>query len=327
MNRPVVAFTNAINSALKETSGRLIQIDVQFESRTCFPSIDNLPGVPDAAFIAIPNLQTIEAVEYLASISAGGAVCYASGFAEVKGDGPALEEQLRKAMGDMPLIGPNCYGVLNYQDGVALWPDEHGGRRCERGVAIISQSGNITVSLSMQRRGVPLVYLISTGNMAGLQTHDYIYAMLENPEITAIGLYLEGIPNVSALSEAALTAIKKNVPIVVLVGGGSEQGAAVTLSHSNSMSGSRELNAAFFQRFGIIQTHSIPQLLETLKFVSVLSTKRERTIASISCSGGEAALVADLAERNELNLPTFSKAQEMALSSSTRRQSSYFQSA
>ena len=283
------------------------------ESRTCFSSVEDLPAVPDAAFVAIPNKQTVKAVERLASMGAGGAVCYASGFAEVRGDGPELERKLQEVMGDMPLIGPNCYGVLNFQDGVALWPDEHGGQRCERGVAIVSQSGNITVSLSMQRRGVPVAYLISTGNMAGLKTHDYVYAMLENPNITAIGLYLEGISNASALSEAALAAMNRNLPIVVLVGGGSERGAAVTLSHSNSMSGSKETNAAFFQKFGMIQTSSIPQLLETLKFVSILSTRRERTMASISCSGGEAALVADLAEQHELILPKFNDVQYATL--------------
>ncbi len=246
-------------------------------------------------------------------MGAGGAVCYASGFAEVRGDGPALEKRLQEAMADMPLIGPNCYGVLNYQDGVALWPDEHGGKRCERGAAIISQSGNITVSLSMQRRGVPVAYLISTGNMAGLKTHDYIHAMLGNPNITAIGLYLEGISNASELSKAALAALNHNVPIVVLVGGGSDRGAAVTLSHSNSMSGSKEANAAYFQKFGMIQTSSIPQLLETLKFTSVLSTRRERTITSISCSGGEAALVADLAEQHDLIFPNFDDVQYKSL--------------
>ena len=283
------------------------------ESRPCFASVEDLPAAPDAAFIAIPNKQTVKAVEHLASMGAGGAVCYASGFAEVRGDGPKLERKLQEAMGDMPLIGPNCYGMLNYQDGVALWPDEHGGQRCERGAAIVSQSGNITVSLSMQRRGVPITYLISTGNMAGLQTHDYVYAMLDNPNVTAIGLYLEGISNASALSEAALAALSQNLPIVVLVGGGSERGAAVTLSHSNSMSGSKDTNAAYFQKFGMIQTSSLPQLLETLKFVSVLSTRRERTMASISCSGGEAALIADLADQHELILPEFNDVQYKTL--------------
>ena len=48
----------------------------------------------------------------------------------------------------MPIIGPNCYGLINYADGALLWPDQHGGERLPagtRGVAIITQSSNIAV--------------------------------------------------------------------------------------------------------------------------------------------------------------------------------------
>ena len=279
------------------------------ESRNCYASLQDLPQVPDAAFIAIPNAATVDAVEYLSSIGTGGVVCYASGFAEVGKEGEQLQRQLEKASGDMPLIGPNCYGMLNFLEGVALWPDEQGGSRCRRGVAIISQSGNISINLTMQRRGVPMAYLISTGNMAGLKTHDYIHAMLENPEVTAIGLYLEQIPDAAALSEAAIRALEHRIPIVVLQSGFSDVGSEVTMTHSHSMSGDRKLSSAFFEKFGLIQVHSIPQFLETLKFVSVLTPIADRTIASISCSGGEAALVADLAETYGLEFPELSSDQ------------------
>ena len=279
------------------------------ESRNCYSSLKDLPKVPDAAFVAIPNTATVDAVGYLSSIGTGGVVCYASGFAEVGKEGELLQLQLEKASGEMPLIGPNCYGMLNFQEGVALWPDEQGGNRCRRGVAIISQSGNISLNLTMQRRGVPIAYLISTGNMAGLKTHDYIHAMLANPEVTAIGLYLEQIPDAKALSEAAILALERRIPIVVLQSGFSDIGSEVTMTHSHSMSGDRKLSSAFFEKFGMIQVHSIPQFLETLKFVSVLTPVADRTIASISCSGGEAALVADLAETYGLEFPELSSDQ------------------
>lgn len=285
----------------------------QIESRDCYRSLQDLPRVPDAAFVAIPNEATVDAVEHLSSIGTGGVVCYASGFAEVGKDGELLQRQLERVSGGMPLIGPNCYGLLNFQDGVAMWPDEQGGKRCKRGVAIISQSGNISINLTMQRRSVPVAFLISSGNMAGLKTHDYINVMLENPDVTAIGLYLEQIPDAKALSEAAIRALEHNVPIVVLQSGFSAVGASVTLTHSHSMSGDKELSRAFFKKFGMIQVHSIPQFLETLKFVSVLPPVADRTIASISCSGGEAALVADLAESFGLEFPKFTSAQESQL--------------
>ncbi len=284
------------------------------ESRTCYRSLAELPGPPDAAFVAISRHETIDVVRELARMGTGGVVCYASGFAEVGGKGSQYQSELDLAKGQMPLIGPNCYGVLNYQDGVALWPDEQGGQRCKRGVAIISQSGNITVSLTMQRRGVPVAFLFSTGNMTGVKKHDYIYAMLDNPDITAIGLYLEGVVDAQAFSRAAIEALKKRVPIVVLESGRSERGAKVTRTHSYSLSSDSVLSSAFYKRYGIIQVQSIPELLETLKLVSILTPEDNHQIASISCSGGEAALMADLAAEYGLEFSEFSDEQSQNLS-------------
>lgn len=285
----------------------------EMHSRTCYRNLNELPEVPDAAFIAVPREETVPMVSELSSMGAGGAVCYASGFAEVGDQGDAYQRQLDEAMGEMPLIGPNCYGVLNYLDGVALWPDEQGGKRCQQGVAIISQSGNITVSLTMQRRGVPIAFLISTGNMAGVRTHDYILAMLENPAITAIGLYLEGVVDAHEFSLAAIEALKRKIPIVVLESGQSDVGANITRTHSYSLSSNSAVSRAFYRRYGIIQVHSIPQLLETLKLVSLIPPSANRTVASISCSGGEAALMADLVMQKGLEFAEFSDSQRHRL--------------
>ncbi len=282
-------------------------------SRPCYRTLRDLPGVPDAAFIAVPRDETVNVVSDLSSMGAGGAVCYASGFAELGREGTEYQLRLNEAMGEMPLIGPNCYGVLNYLDGVALWPDEQGGKRCNKGVAIISQSGNITVSLTMQRRGVPIAFLISTGNMAGVKTHDYILALLDNPAITAIGLYLEGIVDAYEFSCAAIEALNKGVPIVVLESGQSEIGANVTRTHSYSLSSNSQVSQAFYRRYGIIQVSSIPQMLETLKLVSLIPPQPNPTVASISCSGGEAALMADQVARSGLEFAQLTDSQRQRL--------------
>ena len=86
--------------------------------------------------------------------------------AESGGRGVELQEALIAAAGDMPILGPNCYGTINYLDGALLWFDQHGGRRCERGVAILTQSGNIGLNLTMQRRGLPIGHLMTLGNQA-----------------------------------------------------------------------------------------------------------------------------------------------------------------
>lgn len=274
----------------------------------CYASAAELPGVPDASFIGVPRDAAVSVVAELAALDAGGAVCYTSGFAESGGAGVALQARLVEAAGDMAIIGPNCHGVINYLDGVALWPDEHGGRRAEKGVAIILQSGNVGISITMQDRSLPISYVITIGNKADLSFHDYVEALIDDPRVTAIGLYVESLDNVDAFSEAALAALRKGLPIIAFKTGTSELGAAATLSHTSSLAGSDEMYTALFQRLGIPRVNSLSAFLETLKFVSVNGGLAGSSIGSLSCSGGEASMIADQAEQLGLNMPALSDA-------------------
>ncbi|MEM7113774.1 MAG: acetate--CoA ligase family protein [Chloroflexota bacterium] len=271
--------------------------------RRCYASVADLPSAPDAAFVAVPREATIRTVAQLAEIGTGGTVCYASGFAEVGGDGIEAEARLKEAMGEMALVGPNCYGVINYLDGLALWPDEHGGKRVEKGVAIVAQSGNISISFSMQQRSLPLAYLIATGNQAGATVPDYIEMLLDDDRVTASGVHLEGLDDVAAFSRVALKALRQRVPIVVLKTGASELGGQITMSHTSSLAGADKLYDALLERMGVVRVRSIPELLETLKFLSLVGPLPSEGIASISCSGGEAAILADRAAAHELPMP------------------------
>lgn len=275
------------------------------EGLPCFRGVADLPEAPDASFIAVPPDVTIDIIGQLAARGAGGAVCYASGFAEAGGSGLSRQRRLMNAAGEMALLGPNCYGVLNYLDRVAMWPDSHGGTEVERGVAIVTQSGNVGLNLTMQRRGLPLAYLISVGNLAVTGLHDVIGALLEDSRVSAIGLHLEGIGDVAAFSQVAVAAHRRRVPIVVLKSGSSQQGAQLAQSHTSSLAGSEVLSDALFARLGIARVRDVAGLLETLMLCHVHGGLSGRRIASASCSGGEASLVADLAEPRGVLLPAF----------------------
>ncbi|MBR9844270.1 MAG: acetate--CoA ligase family protein, partial [Rhodobacteraceae bacterium] len=163
---------------------------------SAYRRIEDLPGVPDAAFIGVNRHVTIEAVRLLAERGAGGAVCFASGFLEAEAEdesGAGLQAALLEAAGEMPILGPNCYGFINYLDRVLLWPDQHGGRPVESGVAIITQSSNIALNMTMQARGVPLAYVVTAGNQAQVGVAEIGRALLADPRVTALGLHLEGI--------------------------------------------------------------------------------------------------------------------------------------
>ena len=273
----------------------------------CVASIGDLPSVPDASFVAAPPEATLEIIRDLSMRAAPGAVCFAAGFAEIGGDGAGLQQRLRDAAGDMAVIGPNCHGYLNYLDGIALWPDNHGGERVDSGVGLISQSGNIAINLTMQQRGLDYGYVISVGNNGALGIHDYVDALLLDSRVTAIGLHIEGIHDVAAFSAAAIRALGKGVPIVALKTGRSSRGAEITLSHTGSLSGSDQLYDALFERVGIARCNTVSQFIETMKFLSLVGTLPDDTIASMSCSGGEASLVADCADALQLKTPQFTR--------------------
>lgn len=281
----------------------------------CLANLAALPEAPDAVFLAAPAQPSTALAGDLAAIGAGGTICYASGFAETGAEGGLHQAQLLDAANGMPLIGPNCYGMLNLFDRAALWPDQHGCIPIDqgRGVAIISQSGNLALNLTMQARGLPIGYVISVGNCADITPADLIEALIADPRVSAIGLHLEGLGSIRRFSEACLAARAAGVPLVALKTGASAKGAALTLSHTSSLAGADALCDAMFERYGVARVYDPARFIETLKLLHVAGPLAGTQITSASCSGGEASLTADLAERAGLETPDFPPAAQTAL--------------
>lgn len=279
----------------------------------CFGSVEDLPEAPDAVFLAVPREPAIETLAKLDAMGAGGVVCYTAGFGETGEDGARAEERLVAAAGELALVGPNCYGVINYIDRVALWPFAHGGSCPGYGAAIITQSGMLSSDLTMSQRSAPFAYMISAGNQAVVHLEDFIDLLCEQPEVRAIGLHIEGLKDVNRFEEVALKALARAVPIVALKTGSSTIGAELTVSHTGSLSGTPELYKALFHRLGVIGVASPTQLLETLKLLCIAGPPKGRRVAGFTCSGGGATMLADHGERIGLEFPAPSPAIAAAL--------------
>ena len=266
--------------------------------RPVFRSVADLPEAPDAAFVGVNRHATVDAVADLAAHGAGGAVCYASGFLEAK-DGARLQHKLVEAASGMPIIGPNCYGAINFLDGAPLWPDQHGGRRLgpsARGVAIVTQSSNIAISITMQRRGLPIAYVVTAGNQAQLGVAELATALLDDERVSAIGLHVEGFESVPAYEDLTRRACQRRVGVVVMKVGRSTRGKAAALTHTASIAGSDAGADAFLKRLGFARANGIPELLETLKLLHVHGPLDGHRLGAMCCSGGEASILADAAE-------------------------------
>ena len=273
----------------------------------CFQALEDLPSAPDAVYLAIPRDPALKAVKDLAKLGAGGIVCYTAGFGEADTEGEEAEKLLVEYAGDMALIGPNCYGIINYIDEVALWPFAHGGSCPGYGAAIITQSGMFSSDITMSQRSLPLSYMVSAGNQAVMGLADFIDILCEKPEVRAIGLHIEGLSDVSLFEKAALKALRLNKPVVALKTGTSKIGSTLTLSHTGSLSGSKELYEALFKRTGVISVNNPSQFLETLKYLCVSGCPKQENIIGFTCSGGGATMLADKAEDIGLKFPNFNK--------------------
>ncbi len=278
----------------------------------CVAHIDDLPAPPDASFVGVNRTATCDVVASLSAQGAGGAVCFASGFREAVGelvDGATLQDRLLGAAGDMPIFGPNCYGLINALDSAALWPDHHGLVPVERGVALITQSSNIALNLTMQRRGLPIAYLLTAGNQAQIDLAEIGMAVLADDRVTALGLHIEGIQDLRALEHLAAEAQRLGKPILALKVGASDQARAATISHTASLAGSDAGARVLFARLGIGQVDSLTVLLETLKICHAIGPLPSNRIATMSCSGGEASLIADTALGADVIFPPLTQAQ------------------
>lgn len=269
----------------------------------CLPSIADLPVSPDAVFLAVNADATVIALRELAAMKAGGVVCYASGFSEIGEAGHERNREFIAAAGDMAVVGPNCYGLVNYVSHGSIWPALYPQLPNGRGAAVISQSGNVTGHLVSNARSVPYSYLISAGNQAVLGFEDYIDFLIDDPNVTCLGLFMEGIRDVAGFARACLRARASGKPVIVCRSGRSELGAEMAASHTSSLAGQNEYYQALFTRLGVIETDTVPQFLEMMKLASVAPRVSGDRIAVFSSSGGDNGLAADYCSFAGLALP------------------------
>jgi len=213
------------------------------------------------------------------------------------------EQALIEAAGPMALVGPNCYGVINYLTRTALWPFAHGGSTPGYGAAIITQSGMLSSDLTMSQRSLPMSHMISIGNQSVLAIEDLVEVLCEKPEVRAIGLHIEGLKHVGRFADAAFKAAQLGKPVVALKSGSSTIGKALTTSHTGSLSGEDDLYDALFRRCSIVRVYSPAQLLETLKFICIAGIPTSNQVTGFTCSGGGATMLADYGETLGLVFP------------------------
>ena len=281
----------------------------------CYPTVADLPEVPDLAIVAGAGGAVAEAVRACAAMGVGTAVILSSGFAETGADGADRQRELcdLAARAGMRLVGPNSQGIANFGIGAVAnfstmftqTPPRDGP------VAIVSQSGATSAALYsfLREQDIGVRYVLATGNESDLSVPEFALAVARDPAVRLIVLYMESIRNPKLLAKAAEVARARGVPIVALKAGRSPGGAAAALSHTGALVNEDKVVDAFFRRHGIWRARDVAGVVQSaalyLKY-GVLA--RRRSLVVISNSGSSCVMSADIADDLGLELARLSAA-------------------
>ncbi len=297
--------------------GRIYPINprlTEVEGLTVYPSLTDLPEIPDLVAIMVGAPLVPDVLEEAGRLGIPAAVIISSGFAEVGEEGAELQRRLIEIADATGIwvCGPNSVGIINAATRMALTftaaltsgPLAPPGR-----IGIVSQSGAFgTVLYGLARdQALGLHTYISAGNEAQLGVSDYIAALVEHPEITTIGGYIEAIRDGAAFAEAAAAARGSGQPIVLVKVGASEAGTLAAASHTGALTGDDRAYEAAFGRFGVARAIDEQHLLDLLEAFDVLERLPSgNRVAIASMSGGAGVLLCDAAEEHGLAVLPFS---------------------
>lgn len=270
-----------------------------------YPAFAELPQPAECAVLAVPADKIAAALEEGAKHGLKAAVVFASGFAELGGEGRARQRELQElcTRTGIALCGPNCLGLVNVKRRASLYSSGIPEGMREGGLAIVSHSGSACIALSTLGR-FGLSYLVSVGNAAVLDISDYLEYLADDSETKAVALFIETLRDPTGFARAMRAMHDAGKPVIALKVGRSAKGAAASAAHTGSLAGNWDAYQAYFRRHGVIAVDDFDELAESVELaLKVRVPLQSDGVAVIAVSGGETALVADLAERANVRLP------------------------
>jgi acetate---CoA ligase (ADP-forming) len=270
----------------------------------CVPRLADLPVGPDAVIIATPAATVPALLAEAGELGAGGAVVFAAGFAEAGVAGRELQERLREAAQRyrIPVCGPNGNGIVSLAARAPMWGDSCTITRSGP-IAMVSQSGNVAVNALASTRALRLHTVVSCGNQAVLDAADYLDAIAGLAGVRAVALYLEADGDGAKLADAFARCAEHDVRVVVLKAGASPLGASAAASHTGSVAGDARVLRAVVEEAGGVWAHHPHELLELAKALGYARRAPRAGTVIVTCSGGDAAIGADEADRLGVPLP------------------------
>jgi acyl-CoA synthetase (NDP forming) len=288
--------------------GRVAAVNPRYpeiEGIPCFPTLSDIPFVPDAVILSLSWDKVVPVFEEAARLGVRGAVLFAIGLGEVGGEGKRLQDRLAAVAREagMAVIGPNCQGFINFHHPAPMYsglvqPYKAGS------VAFISHSGSVTQAIANNTRGVRFSHVASSGNEAVTGCEDVLGWYLDDPNTKLIIAFLETIRKPEQFFTECDRAYELGKPVVVLKSGRTAAATEAATAHSGALALPDRLIDELFRRHKVVRVNSTEELLETAKALAGPLPKGPG-IACTTGSGGQVELLLDAAADSGATFPEF----------------------
>ena len=307
--------------ALHGFAGEIVPLNPRREvvqGRKCYARIADAPPI-DVAVIAVPAVAVPQMVRECADAGVGCCVIITAGFAEAGNEGVNAQEEIARISAEtgMRLVGPNCLGLVNLRNGMALTSARvlDVEKIIPGHIGLLSQSGALMLSVYNRAhdQGIGFSQLVSVGNQADLDICDFFDHMIDDPVTKVICLHIEGLREGRRLLELLERARAAKKPVIVLKTGRSAEGEAAARSHTASLAGAYPVFAAACRDAGAIMVDDPDVMALLADFILRNGLSRGDGIGIISSSGGMNGIVVDRFGDHELRLAHFNETTREAL--------------
>ncbi|MDO8686973.1 MAG: CoA-binding protein [Dehalococcoidales bacterium] len=268
-------------------------------------SLLDIPEPIDLVIVAVPRAAALKVLEDCIRKEVACVHFFTAGFSETNTEeGRSLERRLieRAEQANVHLIGPNCMGIFNPRLGIRQFPEQYTG--ITGPVGFIAQSGSHANSFAREGnlQGVNINKSVSFGNGIVLAAADFLEYFGSDPEIKAIGMYLEGVRDGRRFFQV-LRKVAAEKPVVIWKGGRTEAGGRATASHTGSLAVPQVIWDTIVRQCGAIQVATLDELVDTIKAILSLAPVRGDRVGITGGSGGLSVVIADAFAEAGLKVP------------------------
>ncbi len=274
-----------------------------------YKSISEVDHTIELAVIATPSKTIPKVMHECGEHGVAAVIIISAGFAEIGKAGVDLQNEIVDIARtyDIPLIGPNCLGIIRPRVGLNATFAKSPAKTGE--LALVAQSGAFCTALLDwgDTEGFGFSAVASLGATADVGFGEVLDYLAVDPETKSILLYIEGVTDARSFMSGLRVAARLK-PVIVVKSGRNDTGTRAAVSHTGAMAGSDKVFDSAIERAGAVRVKTVAQLFAAAKVLASGTRVLGTRLAIITNGGGPGVMAADRA--HDINVPLAEMSQE-----------------